>query len=336
MRAAARGSAALAASRLAIHSKRKSGPTSSTALVRTTTSNLIAVRRLLLEHGDPEVCGPAPGATLPPAPQTSHDVDAPAATQRDRCRTGAATLAIRTSALRLCNRATRSRAGAGVDHADHIAAELERHQPPPGRGRDCWFVAPAATSSALLLQLVAGPEQKPERRPGPPMTRLVVRESGRLAAESQTAASEVRGSRSPDCARSRFAHGDRPTSLQLTSAFVAKQSPGYRRADAPCWAAAAARYRIRPLLLRWTAAPVARLLEVRCSASEQARLSLRVPPLLRLAERIAVRSASARRGPSTCGRPGRYSSPHRATRPVVLVQNRRRRQGRPTLPAVPG
>jgi DNA-directed RNA polymerase subunit RPC12/RpoP len=32
-----------------------------------------------------------------------------------------------------------------------------------------------------------------------------VRESGRLAAESQTAASEVRGSRSPDCARSRFA-----------------------------------------------------------------------------------------------------------------------------------
>jgi hypothetical protein len=35
----------------------------------------------------------------------------------------------------------RSRAGAGVDHADHIVAELERHQPPLGRGGDCWFVA---------------------------------------------------------------------------------------------------------------------------------------------------------------------------------------------------
>ena len=75
-------------------------------------------------------------------------------------------LAIRTSALRLCNRATCSarptrllnapclgppastltvaRAGADVDHADHIAAEFERHQPPPGRGRDCWFVAEGA------------------------------------------------------------------------------------------------------------------------------------------------------------------------------------------------
>jgi hypothetical protein len=45
----------------------------------TTTSNLIAVTRLLLAPDDPEVCGPAPAATLPPAPQTSHDVDAPAA-----------------------------------------------------------------------------------------------------------------------------------------------------------------------------------------------------------------------------------------------------------------
>ena len=29
----------------------------------------------------------------------------------------------------------RSRAVAGVDHADHVAAELERHQAPPGRGQ---------------------------------------------------------------------------------------------------------------------------------------------------------------------------------------------------------
>jgi hypothetical protein len=56
----------------------------------------------------------------------------------------------------------RSRAGAGVDHADHIAAELERHQPPPGRGRDCWFVAQAAMSERLLLWLTTGPEQKRE------------------------------------------------------------------------------------------------------------------------------------------------------------------------------
>ena len=45
----------------------------------------------------------------------------------------------------------RSRAGAGVDHADHVAAEFERHQPPPGRGRDCWFVANAATKPRLPL-----------------------------------------------------------------------------------------------------------------------------------------------------------------------------------------
>ena len=57
----------------------------------TTTSNLIAVRRLLLAPDDPEVCGPAPAATLPPAPQTSHDVGAPAAARRDRSRTQAAT-----------------------------------------------------------------------------------------------------------------------------------------------------------------------------------------------------------------------------------------------------
>jgi hypothetical protein len=42
----------------------------------------------------------------------------------------------------------RSPAGAGVDHADHIAAELERHQPPLGRGGDCWFVAIPALSAS--------------------------------------------------------------------------------------------------------------------------------------------------------------------------------------------
>ncbi len=57
----------------------------------TTTSNLIAVRRLLLAPDDPEVCGSAASATLPPAPRTSHDVDAPAAARRDRSRTQAAT-----------------------------------------------------------------------------------------------------------------------------------------------------------------------------------------------------------------------------------------------------
>jgi hypothetical protein len=40
-----------------------------------------------------------------------------------------------------------------------IAAGLERHQPPPGRGRDCWFVAAAGTRSVLLLLLVVGLEQ---------------------------------------------------------------------------------------------------------------------------------------------------------------------------------
>jgi hypothetical protein len=42
--------------------------------------------------------------------------------------------------------------------------------------RGCPFVAPAATRLVLLLLLVVGPEQKPERRPAQPMTRLVVGE----------------------------------------------------------------------------------------------------------------------------------------------------------------
>jgi hypothetical protein len=53
-------------------------------------------------------------------------------------------------------RRARFRAGAGVDHADHIAAELERHQPPPGRGRDCWFVAHGAAMARLLLRELLG------------------------------------------------------------------------------------------------------------------------------------------------------------------------------------
>ena len=48
----------------------------------------------------------------------------------------------------------RSRTGAGVDHADHIAAGLERHQPPPWSRASCWFVAAAALS--LLLPLPTG------------------------------------------------------------------------------------------------------------------------------------------------------------------------------------
>jgi hypothetical protein len=42
---------------------------------------------------------------------------------------------------------------------------------------ECRFVAEAASSSALLLQPVAGPEQKLERRPDLTMTRLVIREN---------------------------------------------------------------------------------------------------------------------------------------------------------------
>ena len=38
----------------------------------------------------------------------------------------------------------RSRTAAGVGHPDHTAAELERHQPPPGRGRDGWLVVETA------------------------------------------------------------------------------------------------------------------------------------------------------------------------------------------------
>ncbi len=58
----------------------------------------------------------------------------------------------------------RSRTGAGVDHSDHIAAEVDRHQPPPGRGRDCWFVATPATRLPLLLRSFTGPDQKLAQR----------------------------------------------------------------------------------------------------------------------------------------------------------------------------
>jgi hypothetical protein len=58
----------------------------------------------------------------------------------------------------------RSRAGRGVDHADHIAAELERHQPPPCRGRDCWSVAHAATTPTLPLRLSARAKRQSDRR----------------------------------------------------------------------------------------------------------------------------------------------------------------------------
>jgi hypothetical protein len=51
----------------------------------TTTSDLIAVRRLLVEPDNPEVSGPAPEQATA-CPQTSHDVDAVAAAERDRCR----------------------------------------------------------------------------------------------------------------------------------------------------------------------------------------------------------------------------------------------------------
>ena len=47
--------------------------------------------------------------------------------------------------------------GASVNHwTDHIAAELERHQPPSGRGRDCWFVASRAVSTRLPLVVWSG------------------------------------------------------------------------------------------------------------------------------------------------------------------------------------
>lgn len=71
-------------------------------------------------------------------------------------------------------------------------------------------------------------------------------------------------------------------------------------------AAAAARCHIPPPLLRRTAAPAVRLLEVQCYACEQARRSLRVPPLLRLANQRCARARRLRRGSSTCGPPGRW------------------------------
>jgi hypothetical protein len=39
-------------------------------------------------------------------------------------------------------------------------AALGTLQPPPARGRDFWLVAPAATTSLLLLRVAAAPERK--------------------------------------------------------------------------------------------------------------------------------------------------------------------------------
>ena len=60
-------------------------------------------------------------------------------------------------------------------------AGSERHQPPPGRGRDCWFVALAATSTPLLLSEPASSKRKPRTTHLRPMTRLVIRGRGSLA-----------------------------------------------------------------------------------------------------------------------------------------------------------
>ena len=82
-------------------------------------------------------------------------------------------------------------------------------------------------------------------------------------------------------------------------------SPG--PTGASFWATAAARCRIRPLLLRSAAGPHGRFLKTLPRASEQAARDLRAPLLLRLAEQHF--------GPLVVG-----VSPRRATRPLVLVR----------------
>jgi hypothetical protein len=86
-----------------------------------------------------------------------------------------------------------------------------------------------------------------------------------------------------------------------------KQSCAAGHTDARYWATAAARCRIRPLLLRSAAGPHGRFLKTLPRASEQAARDLRAPLLLRLAEQHF--------GPLVVG-----VSPRRATRPLVLVR----------------
>jgi hypothetical protein len=77
-------------------------------------------------------------------------------------------------------------------------AALEGQQPRPGRERGCWFVAPAATSSPVLLQSGAGPEHKQEGRPAQPMTWPLVRgsrKSERRAARATRGAPQRDGRR---------------------------------------------------------------------------------------------------------------------------------------------
>jgi hypothetical protein len=67
------------------------GPRPKLTLLRTTISNLIAVRRLLLEPDDPEACDTAPAQRYRLRCKRATMSTPFAAAQRDRCRTKAAT-----------------------------------------------------------------------------------------------------------------------------------------------------------------------------------------------------------------------------------------------------
>jgi hypothetical protein len=51
-------------------------------------------------------------------------------------------------------------------------AGLERHQPPPGRAGDCWFVALRGAMARLLLGELAGPKENSPGRSSCPATQL--------------------------------------------------------------------------------------------------------------------------------------------------------------------
>jgi hypothetical protein len=111
----------------------------------TTTSNLIAVRRLLLAPDDPEVCGPAPAATRPPAPNTSHDVDVPAAARRNRSLTRWVTVVLPSGPAGDRHRPVRAgalRLDAYTSHANAAARSAQTRQ------RRCGRKSPASPESA--------------------------------------------------------------------------------------------------------------------------------------------------------------------------------------------
>jgi hypothetical protein len=137
---------------------------------------------------------PRPGPTLPPAPQTSHDVDALAAAQRDRFRTKAAAgTRPRSCAPRGESRSSRTAPGSPNRRNRRVANAITRREEPGNRKG---IVRPPAARRSRL-----GVCRSPARSPGGCMSRKAV-----VLPIAREVAASTRASTRP---RTRTQRGDR-------------------------------------------------------------------------------------------------------------------------------